>query len=1030
MGPFVLKPRTEAALFFCNLQNFSLFMGLKYNLLTIVSLVFLCTSVWSQCGTCEYPTGEMVVNGNFSQGDTGFYSDYSGDPNPGPGLPPLWDAGTYQIGNNAGDFHWDFDGFAYAPFPFFSNFMVVNGSSVEGTNVWCQDIAVVPGGNYTFSMWVQSVVTFNPATLQVQINGVDVGGEFNAPSNLNNWQNHTANWIAPEGVFLATICITNANTIVGGNDFGLDALSFTGCEPYLIQNAANAGPDTTVCSGETIELGTESTGNISYNWQPNPHFNTLNVSNPEVTIENNSLNPEEHLFILESDSAGLGCLSVDSVLITVLPLPQPVLPGLIETCNFPVELSAGIDNAEYTWSNGLNTESIEVTEPGDYSVVVNLNGCEGTAQTSIELIDFESVNLGPDIVVCNLPVALNAQIEDAEYLWSTGETTQSISAVQTGEFWVSVTHNGCESTDTVLVEVDNFISFDLGSEIQTCALPLEIDAPIGDANYQWSNGDNTATATIEEPGWVVLSIEQDGCTGIDSVLVTQIQFETVDLGEDITVCALPITLSSDIVGDSYTWSTGENTSEIEAMDPGLYSLTVVQNGCESTDEITVTVDSEIPLDLGPDLTVCDFPVTIESPVEGVNYLWSDGSETSSITVTEPGNISLEIELDGCTGNDVIQINQFIPDPANLPDMIESCTVPVEVSTDLQSAEFMWSTGDQENSTSVSETGWVVLDYSQNGCPASDSTYVLIENVFEIEMESEVNVCSFPYTFDSEVEADTHSWSNGNESPEISAESPGIYTLTATLEGCTGTASVSINQIPYNEAQMPDTVTVCELPVTLSSGVDGADSHLWSDGSQSPTISVNTPGPYNVEVIDNTCPSSAETFVFVQPQPQITLNTESRTICEGESITLLPQIANADEYYWDHNTENLSVTVNESGTYTLTAENFCGTTSRSVEVITEDCNFRLYIPNAFTPNADGINDLFEVVAENFTTTELWVYARNGRQVFYSNDMENDKWNGHSGGEEYYSGPTVMVFQFKGRTLQGRVIERNGTITVVR
>lgn len=1006
---------------------------MRLNFITLVCGLLLLSppnSAWSQCGTCEYPTEELVVNGNFAQGDVEFYSDYNGDPNPGPGLPPLWDAGTYQVGNNAGDFHWDFDGYAYAPFPFFGNFMVINGSNVNGANVWCQDIPVVPGGEYTFSMWVQSVVTQNPALLQVQINGEDVGDEFSAPANLNNWQNHTASWTAPEDVLMASVCITNVNTTVGGNDFGLDALSFTGCEPYLIQNVANAGPDTTICSGQSLVLGTTPAGNVSYAWQPNPHFNNLNIANPEITIENNSEDPAEHLFILESDSAGLGCLSVDSVRVTVLPQPQPELPDVVETCNFPLELSSGITNAEYLWSNGLDTESIEVAEPGDYSVVVNLDGCEGTAQTTVQLIDFESVNLGSDVVVCNLPVTLNAQIDNADYLWNTGEVTQTISATQTGEYWVTLTHNGCESSDTVMVSVDSYISFSLGDEIETCAFPIEIEAPIDNANYAWNNGQNTATATIEDPGWVVLEIEQDGCSGVDSVLVTQIQFETVDLGDDLTVCALPITLSSDIVGESYTWSSGENTPEIEADEPGLYTLTVVQNGCASTDEINVTVDSEIPLDLGQDLTVCEFPVTIESPVDGVNYLWSNGSVGSSVTVTEPGTISLEIELDGCTGYDEIEVNLFVPSPANLPEIIESCNAPVSVSTNLQNTDFLWSTGDQGNSTDVSETGWVVLDYWQNGCPASDSTYVLIENLFEIDLESTLDVCSFPHTFDAQVEADEHSWSNGNEGPVLVAENPGTYTLTATLDGCTGTASININQIPFNVAQMTDTVTVCELPVTLNSGVTGADSYTWSEGSQSATISVDAPGNYSVEVIDNSCPSSAETFVYVHPQPQIVLSTNTRTICEGESTVLSPQVLHADEYFWDHEEEDLSATITESGVYTLTVENFCGSSSRSVEVIAEDCNYSLFIPNAFTPNADGINDLFEVVAHNFTSTELWIYARNGRQVFYSSDMENEKWNGHAGGEQFYSGPTVMIYQFRGKTLKGRVIERNGIITVVR
>lgn len=999
----------------------------------LIFIVFVCSLpqiAHSQCEVCAYETGELVENGNFTQGDNGFYSDYDGDPNPGGGLPPLWNAGTYQVGNNAGDFHWDFDGLAYAPFPFFSNFMVVNGSSTDGANIWCQDIPVVPGGSYDFSMWVQSVVTQNPAELQLQINGLDVGPSFNAPSNLNNWQNHTASWIAPDGVFLASVCITNVNTTVGGNDFGLDAISFSGCAPYLIENVAYAGPDTSICSGESIHLGTDPMINISYTWDSSPFISDLNVANPEVIIENETDVPVSYTFIVSSDSSGLGCVSTDTVVVNILPQPVIDLEEEIAVCNFPTTIGDSSSAGDYSWSTGENTGEIEITEPGVYSVTLDTDECNVTAETTVTQIDFESVDLGPEMFVCNLPVSINGGIDGANYLWNTGENTQTIVVGNEGVYSVIVNDNGCESTDSVTVTLDDYLLFDLGDDINTCSLPIDLDAPIVNANYTWSNGENESSAVINSPGWISLEIDQDGCSGIDSLLVTLVDYEEVDLGPDITVCELPIMLSSDITGESYVWSTGQNSAEIEVTQPGTYGLSVTQNGCESSDEVSVAIDSEIPVDLGPDVTVCDFPTTIESPVGGVNYTWSDGTSESEMTVYEPGTITLEVELDGCTGSDELTISLFEPQATSLPDSVESCTSPVELSVDLDDANYLWSNGSATNETEVTNSGWVVLEYNQNNCPASDSTYVLIDSLFEFSMVSEANVCSFPYTFNSQVSAQSYSWSNGASDPEITVQSPGTYTLIAEEDGCIGEQSVEINQIAYQQAQMPDSISVCELPLNLFSGVSGGDAYQWSNGAQTESIDVSEPGNYVVSVVDNGCPSSAQTQISIQSLPQIFLPDQSQTICEGENARITAQVDFADEINWSHGPSEESVMLDEGGIYTLVAENFCGSIAESVEIFVEDCSYRLYIPNAFSPNGDGINDLFSPQVLNFTETELQIYARNGQLVFETLDVVNDKWNGNVKGSKYYSQPTIFIYQFRGRTSQGQVIEERGTIAIVR
>lgn len=1004
---------------------------------TIISQALLCalflftfSNAHSQCGTCAEDSGELIINGDFEDGDTGFYSDYDGDPDPGGGLPPLWDPATYQIGTDAGDFHWNFEGLAYSPFPWFGSFMIVNGSDVDGLNVWCQDVPVVPGGEYDFSMWVQSLVTENPAILQVEINGVDVGGAFDAPTDLNNWQEHSFSWTAPDGVHTATICITNANVINGGNDFGIDAITFSGCEPYPITNEAQAGPDTTICSGEVIQIGVAPVTNISYNWNSNPYFSDLTTSNPTVTIENNTDEIIQETFIVESDSMGMGCITQDTVVVTVLPLPNLDLADEIATCDFPLTLDAGIAGLEYAWSNGSSTQQTDVNTPGIYAVVVTENGCSSTDSTAVSLTDFEAVDLGNDQVVCTLPLTLDAGIAGATYDWSTGETTQTISADTEGIYSVTVTHNGCPSTDEVEISVDNYLSFDLGDDYSTCSFPVTVNAPIADGVFTWNNGEDGESITVNTPGWTWLEINQDGCSGIDSIYIEQTVFDTVNLGPNQTVCTLPITLSSDITGSDYLWNTGETTASIEATTAGTYSVSVTQNGCESSDEVEIILDDEIPLDLGNDLAICDFPITLDSPVAGVNYAWSNGETGSSATFNSPGTATLNIELDGCTGSDSIELSLFEPDDPNIPDTLESCIAPVILSTNLQNATWVWSTGDQTESTEVQETGWVYLNFIQNDCDFMDSTYVIIDNVFEFNIPTELETCNFPVTFVPTVVADEFQWSHGGNTAATEFTTSGTYTLTATFDGCVGNRDIAVSQIPHQTAQLPDSTAVCELPVDLFSGAPNADSHTWNTGSTANTVSANQEGYYRVDVLHNTCASVDSTWVVQIPQPTVSIFPSTHDICEGQTASIRPVVQHADAFIWSHGASSINTTIDTQGFYAIDVENECGSDYAEVEVLVSDCDHQLYIPNAFSPNEDGINDLFGVVAHNFKNGHLMIFSRQGELVFETEHALTEKWNGSIKEMDYYSTSSVFVYLFEGETILGEKVTQQGTVTIIR
>lgn len=232
------------------------------------------------------PGAESVVNGNFDQGNVGFTSAYQYNTN-------LFGEGTYYVDSDASLHHENFVGHGHGGT---GNFMIVNGATTPGINVWTEQITVVPNTYYAFSTWVCTLAgtADQVALLQFSINGNQLGGIFSAPLQLNTWQQFYELWYSGSSTS-ATITILNQNTGVAGNDFGLDDISF--CEIVLVgapqctvyvgsMSASATADDTELCEGESTTLhalATGGSGNYSYSWTPANTLSNPNIANPVAT---------------------------------------------------------------------------------------------------------------------------------------------------------------------------------------------------------------------------------------------------------------------------------------------------------------------------------------------------------------------------------------------------------------------------------------------------------------------------------------------------------------------------------------------------------------------------------------------------------------------------------------------------------------------------------------------------------------------------------------------------------------------------
>ena len=238
--------------------------------------------------TCEgyAPGDESVVNGDFSQGNTGFTSAYEYNSN-------LWNEGTYYVDSDASLHHENFHGYGHGDN---GNFMMVNGAISPGTNVWTEQISVNPNTWYAFSTWACTLagVAGQMALLQFSINGTQIGDIFSAPASTMIWEQFYELWYSGNST-TATITILNQNTNGDGNDFGLDDISFRElvlvgsptCTVYVGSMSATAtADDTELCEGESTTLQAWSTGgsgNSSYSWTPANSLNNAKIQHPVAT---------------------------------------------------------------------------------------------------------------------------------------------------------------------------------------------------------------------------------------------------------------------------------------------------------------------------------------------------------------------------------------------------------------------------------------------------------------------------------------------------------------------------------------------------------------------------------------------------------------------------------------------------------------------------------------------------------------------------------------------------------------------------
>ncbi len=278
-----------------------------------------------------------------------------------------------------------------------------------------------------------------------------------SPTASNGTAPYTYSWSPTAGLSNPasanpSLIVTQSGTYIvtvtdAGNCINRDTINIT----LRPQPIASCGVDKQICAGGNVIIGgspsaSNGTPPYQYSWSPATGLNNATVSNP---LANPSQSTKYILTVTDANT----CTDTDTIIVTVNPLPQPIITntGSLNVCEGDsIVLSTG-DFVTYSWSNGMNTKSIKVSSGGQYTVTVtNANNCTATSPpvtvTILPKPNPTITALRPASFCEGDSTVLDAGAGFNTYLWSNGASSRTITAKQTGSYYVTVKNaEGCSA---------------------------------------------------------------------------------------------------------------------------------------------------------------------------------------------------------------------------------------------------------------------------------------------------------------------------------------------------------------------------------------------------------------------------------------------------------------------------------------------------------------------------------------------------------------------------------------------------------
>ena len=850
----------------------------------------------------------------------------------------------------------------------------------------------------------------------------------------------------------------------------------------------SAGPDTTICTGDTVML--QAVNGSRFIWMQDSTLSCQCCESPlawpRVT----------NTYTLTGRDTN-GCKVSDEVTVFVNQLPTVSAGNDQELCpgdSVIVNLSGA---SQYIWLDDTSKSCsscssivIYPTVSKDYVVIgIDNNECVDSDTVNIHVYPPPHTAYTDPPHLCEGDTTQLVFSGGAIYNWSPASSLSNPNIADPLAFpdlttvytITGVDTNGCPFEDTLKLVVNVLQPGNFIADTGICAGESITLFAKGFSQYTWSPDSNLSCANCPTPVATPLSTTQymaivadsNGCVDTGSVLITvnPLPVAVISVTKD-TLCFGESTQLSASGGTNYKWTPALGLSDPDIANPVAsppytinYSLTVLdQNACSSDTTLLIVVNPLPSTYAGEDTAIC-WDDTIQLFATGADsFIWQGTRFVTCNDCPDPviaPDVSTAYIVTGynqynCTLTDTVQV---IVNPE--PDAIQLSPDTIICAGDSArlrvsgGAYYQWVTNpdlsclscDNPVASPAVSTVYTVQGFTDKGCYRFYNVRVDVRPLPVVTITPDTGVClalslgleasgGLNYLWWPDMEI-----SNANiPNPVITPTQSRYYHVEVSDElGCFTRDSVYVEvYIPMDPNARPDTI-ICEYQDLVLHAENGV-SYNWSPAGplDDPTIADPSLIPsqtqtFVVEIVDsNGCYNSDTILVEVKPSPVIGASDDIY-IYFGSKTTLT--VEGAARYEWspriaivDSGNNFITVQPEDTVLYYVTGFNeFNCFTIDSVLVIPVPY-LELYIPNAFTPNGDGKNDWFSIGANDlFELLHLKVFDRWGNLVFSTNDPMQG-WDGSMGGRPMPMGTYIYILEVRDQV--GNLSQRQGNFILIR
>ncbi len=739
--------------------------------------------------------------------------------------------------------------------------------------------------------------------------------------------------------------------------------------------------------------------------------------------------------------------------------------------------------ASYTGRFMVN-DGLIVSSAGDPSFVTinNVNSCAtSTYANAFLMVGDMQDGVSPPTHSTTLN---GAALTFSNDFWNNDQTTTTVTIGQpTAQFGTAPSGGDCYSVvaaglyyqTACLTCPSNAFAVPITQTVQTCTGGDIVANPGGGSppfSFLWNTGSTSANLTGLGPGTYSVTVTDGiGCQAVNSITLTNPLPITNNATISNISCSganngnISVVTSGGTPNYGYSWNTGATSSSINSLSAGTYILTTSDNlGCNRQDTFNIT--SPMPLNIGFNThnILCYGTNTgsIQSSVSGgilpYTYSWNNGSILDSISNLASGTYILTVlDSNGCSFADsttIIEPSVFsvVLNGSNLTCFGNSSgTITSSINGGTSPYNVVWNNGaTTANLTSLSAGSYFVNVTDNHGCSVADSVTLTEPSLLQNSFGS-VNVLCNGYATGNTSSITvggtspySYLWNNGATTSNITNLVAGDYIVGITdSQNCILTDTISITE-PSALVLVPMANATCKdscfggVSVNYSGGVPPYQL-IWSTGDTNTTFLTNLcKGSYQYVLTDgNNCvvSDSIQVGLLSQIQAYFVLSPDSGFVpiqvsfTDQSTGTIIGWLWN----FGDNNTstiQNPNNTYNNNGSYpvTLTVVDSLGCTDTYTVELTVLPESTILVPNVFTPNGDGVNDVFTIKSSFLKSSKGEVFNRWGQKLYEWSGAKG-YWNGRTlSGNLVPDGTYFYIIEFE--TLKSEKQVLKGTVTLLR